>query len=466
MAQRRLVAAARLPGQPGQHDAAPRRAPTARLGGRVLAARRRARASGPPRARSRRRDQRQPQHRRDDLGHRAALHDASPRARRKPGEALGDRARSPWSPRRRGPASARRASSARSRGRRDARLPRRDAGRPPARRSAASAWTAGQVARQPASPPTRSSMNAAGQRAVAVQRGIAPRRRATSTTSKGTSAPSAVSAASRQAASSAKAASAACSWRLRMPGPVRAGGARSSPGARAGCTGGEGYLVQRRPGQTGGARLCRRRSQDRCPSRQRLPAVLLAVLSAAGWAAAGQARAAGTGGTTYTSAKRPAVRAPGPGARTTGAAPASAVAPPTAPATVGADGQAAAPAGAPAADRRARRGGQPDRRPPLPLRGRPRPRFTTRLRLLGLGLVRPLRRRAPRRDVAPPTSRATASRPRQWITIYANNAHTYLVVAGLRFDTCGRHAARHALADLPRPSIGLRGPPPARPVGL
>ena len=68
------------------------------------------------------------------------------------------------------------------------------------------------------------------------------------------------------------------------------------------------------------------------------------------------------------------------------------------------------------------------------------------LRLLGLGVLRPARRR-PARLAADSTtsSRWGDAGPGTWITIYANSGHSFLVVAGLRFDTGwnnSRQAAR------------------------
>ena len=46
-----------------------------------------------------------------------------------------------------------------------------------------------------------------------------------------------------------------------------------------------------------------------------------------------------------------------------------------------------------------------------------------------------------------------------WITIRANRGHAYMIVAGLRFDTSGRSAARHALVA--EDALGPRLPRPA-----
>lgn len=43
-----------------------------------------------------------------------------------------------------------------------------------------------------------------------------------------------------------------------------------------------------------------------------------------------------------------------------------------------------------------------------------------------------------------------------WITVYANKTHTYLVVAGLRFDTSGAKAAGSRWQAAPRSSKGFK----------
>jgi hypothetical protein len=50
-----------------------------------------------------------------------------------------------------------------------------------------------------------------------------------------------------------------------------------------------------------------------------------------------------------------------------------------------------------------------------------------------------------------------------WLTIYANASHTYLVVAGLRFDTSGRARAGSRWQAAPRSARGFRV---RHPVGL
>jgi len=49
--------------------------------------------------------------------------------------------------------------------------------------------------------------------------------------------------------------------------------------------------------------------------------------------------------------------------------------------------------------------------------------------------------------------------PGTWVTIYANEGHMYMVVAGLRFDTSGAKPSRWQVA--PRSSDGfvVRHPP-------
>jgi hypothetical protein len=51
--------------------------------------------------------------------------------------------------------------------------------------------------------------------------------------------------------------------------------------------------------------------------------------------------------------------------------------------------------------------------------------------------------------------------PGAWITIYANKTHTYLVVAGLRFDTSGQKQAGTRWQAAPRSSRGFKVRHPA-----
>jgi cell wall-associated NlpC family hydrolase len=51
--------------------------------------------------------------------------------------------------------------------------------------------------------------------------------------------------------------------------------------------------------------------------------------------------------------------------------------------------------------------------------------------------------------------------PGAWITIYANKTHTYLIVAGLRFDTSGQKKAGTRWQAAPRSSRGFKVRHPA-----
>ncbi|HEV7750413.1 MAG TPA: hypothetical protein VGO71_02680 [Baekduia sp.] len=53
--------------------------------------------------------------------------------------------------------------------------------------------------------------------------------------------------------------------------------------------------------------------------------------------------------------------------------------------------------------------------------------------------------------------------PGAWLTIYANKTHTYLIVAGLRFDTSGQRIAGTRWQAAPRSAHGFRV---RHPVGL
>ena len=48
-----------------------------------------------------------------------------------------------------------------------------------------------------------------------------------------------------------------------------------------------------------------------------------------------------------------------------------------------------------------------------------------------------------------------AEGPGDWITIYANDGHVFMVVAGLRFDTSGRGRAGTRWQEAPRPIGGF-----------
>ena len=55
--------------------------------------------------------------------------------------------------------------------------------------------------------------------------------------------------------------------------------------------------------------------------------------------------------------------------------------------------------------------------------------------------------------------------PGQWITVYANAGHAFMIVAGWRFDTSNLGSGYALDAELARHGR-LRRPPPARPVGV
>ena len=55
--------------------------------------------------------------------------------------------------------------------------------------------------------------------------------------------------------------------------------------------------------------------------------------------------------------------------------------------------------------------------------------------------------------------------PGDWITIYANDGHVFMVVAGLRFDTSGQGRAGTRWQEAPRSVERLRGAPHRGPLG-
>ena len=105
----------------------------------------------------------------------------------------------------------------------------------------------------------------------------------------------------------------------------------------------------------------------------------------------------------------------------------------------------------------------------LQVRRRPRQLHGHRLRLLGLGLLRPARRRAARpRRRTPASSCPTAPRAAAgYITIYANPGHAYMVIDGRRFDTSGDAAGRWQsdCARAPATRCATRPATDARPRG-
>jgi hypothetical protein len=46
--------------------------------------------------------------------------------------------------------------------------------------------------------------------------------------------------------------------------------------------------------------------------------------------------------------------------------------------------------------------------------------------------------------------------PGRWVTIYANAAHAFMTVAGLRFDTSGRRETGSRWQTAPRGTAGFR----------
>ena len=186
----------------------------------------------------------------------------------------------------------------------------------------------------------------------------------------------------------------------------------------------------------------------------------------------GSAEASTTGGTSYTAHGGTAAQAqaspptPAPAATATTPAsttvPAGTVATPTA--TVGPDGLAVAPAGAPAQVVALIAAG--DQIAKLPYKyGGGHGSFTdtaydcsgsVSFALHGAGLLD---------ETLDSTSleRFGRSGPGTWVTIYANKTHTYLVVAGVRFDTSGQDAAGTRWQAASRSGRGFKV---RHPVGL
>lgn len=179
-----------------------------------------------------------------------------------------------------------------------------------------------------------------------------------------------------------------------------------------------------------------------------------------------RAQASTTGGTSYpTSAPRSATVAQAPTASSTG--PASTTAPattvtPTATATIGTDGLALAPAGAPAQVVALIAAGNAIASLPYKYGGGHKA-FEDRaydcsgsvsFALHGAGLLdEPLDSTG--------LARWGQAGPGAWITIYAHKTHTYLVVAGLRFDTSGQKKAGTRWQAAPRSSRGFKVRHPA-----
>ena len=171
-----------------------------------------------------------------------------------------------------------------------------------------------------------------------------------------------------------------------------------------------------------------------------------------------RAQADRTGGTSYSSSSAKAQAAQG----TTGATPAGTTVPAgtpavTATATVGPDGLAIAPAGAPAAVAALIAAGNQIAKLPYKYGGGHRDFADTAydcsgsvsFALHGAGLL----------DATLDSTglgRWGRPGPGVWLTIYANKTHTYLSVAGLRFDTSGQRAAGTRWQAAPRSARGFK----------
>ena len=147
---------------------------------------------------------------------------------------------------------------------------------------------------------------------------------------------------------------------------------------------------------------------------------------------------------------------------------AAAVAGPTA--TIGPDGLAAAPVEAPAAGPRRR---SP---PPTSIVGKPYSYGgghakveDSRLRLLGHRLLRAHRRGAAQDARSTPRSfmRWGEAGPGEWITVYTNPGHAFVVIAGLRLDTSAAGDPSGAKGPRWRPALrSTRGFRARHPEGL
>jgi hypothetical protein len=171
-----------------------------------------------------------------------------------------------------------------------------------------------------------------------------------------------------------------------------------------------------------------------------------------------RAQASTTGGTSYpTSSPRSATAAQAPAATST--APATTVAPT---ATVGPDGLAVAPAGAPAPVVALIAAGNAIASLPYKYGGGHKSfddsaydcSGSVSFALHGAGLLD---------ETLDSTGLAGWGQPGPgaWITIYANKTHTYLIVAGLRFDTSGQKKAGTRWQAAPRSSKSFKARHPA-----
>jgi hypothetical protein len=182
-------------------------------------------------------------------------------------------------------------------------------------------------------------------------------------------------------------------------------------------------------------------------------ATLLVVLPA-------RAQASTTGGASYPSASHRGTAAQAPastGTPATATAPGGTTAPATPAATVGTDGLAVAPAGAPAQVVALIAAGNTIAALPYKYGGG-HTSFddsaydcsgSVSYALHGAGLL----------DATLDSTGLShwgLAGPGAWITIYANKVHTYLTVAGLRFDTSGQKKAGTRWQAAPRSSRGFK----------
>jgi hypothetical protein len=197
------------------------------------------------------------------------------------------------------------------------------------------------------------------------------------------------------------------------------------------------------------------------------------VLAALPVAFPARAQATSTGGTSYTGSPRggTAAQAPAspraPAPTVTGTTPATTSAPagpiPVTPAaTVGPDGLAIAPAGAPVAVTQLIAAGNQITSLPYRFGGGHQDFQDTAydcsgsvsFALHGAGLLDAILD-------SMGLARWGEAGPGTWITVYANKSHTYLLVAGLRFDTSGQRQAGTRWQAAPRSAHGFKVRHPA-----
>jgi cell wall-associated NlpC family hydrolase len=180
-----------------------------------------------------------------------------------------------------------------------------------------------------------------------------------------------------------------------------------------------------------------------------------------------RAQADPTGGTSYSSSPGSAAAKAQASQGATGATPAGTTVPAGTPAvtvaaTVGPDGLAIVPAGAPAAVAALIAAGNQIAKLPYKYGGGHRDFADTAYDCSGS--VSFALHGAQLLDATLDStglSRWGAAGPGTWITVYANKTHTYLIVAGLRFDTSGQKAAGTRWQAAPRSSRGFKVRHPA-----